>query len=47
MSARQKFTNKIWNAYRLVQGWEVNENQKMPAVNKAAIEWYKNLFIKP
>ena len=40
----KNFANKIWNAYRLVQGWEVNENQKMPAVNKAAIEWYKNLF---
>ena len=40
----KNFANKIWNAFRLVQGWEVNENQKMPAVNKAAIEWYKNLF---
>ena len=40
----KNFANKIWNAYRLVEGWEVNENQKMPALNKAAIQWYKNLF---
>ena len=40
----KNFTNKIWNAYRLLEGWEVNENQKMPALNKAAIQWYKNLF---
>ena len=40
----KNFTNKIWNSYRLLEGWEVNENQKMPALNKAAIQWYKNLF---
>ncbi len=40
----KNFANKIWNAFRLVEGWEVNENQRMPELNKAAIEWYKNLF---
>ena len=40
----KNFANKIWNAYRLVEGWEVNENKKMPPLNKAAIQWYKNLF---
>ena len=40
----KNFTNKIWNSYRLIEGWEVKENQKMSALNKAAIQWYKNLF---
>ena len=40
----KNFANKIWNAYRLVEGWEVNESTKMPPLNKAAIQWYKNLF---
>jgi len=33
------FCNKLWNALRLVKGWEVDENLPMPAANKLAIEW--------
>ena len=40
----KNFANKIWNAYRLVEGWEVKPSHEIPAVNKAAILWYKNLF---
>jgi len=40
----KNFANKIWNAYRLVEGWEVHEKNEMPAINKAAIQWYKNVF---
>ncbi len=40
----KNFANKIWNSYRLVEGWEVNETIETPYVNKAAIQWYKNLF---
>ena len=40
----KNFANKIWNAYRLVERWEVNETIETPYVNKAAIQWYKNLF---
>ncbi len=40
----KNFANKIWNAYRLVEGWKVESTKEMPAVNKAAIQWYKNLF---
>ena len=40
----KNFANKIWNAYRLVDGWKVESTEEMPAVNKAAIQWYKNLF---
>ncbi|MEK9604567.1 MAG: valine--tRNA ligase [Flavobacteriaceae bacterium] len=40
----KNFANKIWNAYRLVEGWEVTEAQEMPPLNKAALDWYENRF---
>jgi valyl-tRNA synthetase len=40
----KNFANKIWNAYRLLEGWEVNPTLETPAVNQEAIQWYKNLF---
>ena len=40
----KNFANKIWNAYRLVEGWEVEHTLEIPSLNKAAIEWYKNRF---
>lgn len=33
----RNFTNKIWNAYRLIDGWEINNN--LPDANNTAIEW--------
>ncbi|MEP2936946.1 MAG: valine--tRNA ligase [Gilvibacter sp.] len=38
------FVNKIWNAYRLVQGWDVNEQTPQTESEKLAIDWYKNKF---
>ncbi|MBO7227348.1 MAG: valine--tRNA ligase, partial [Bacteroidales bacterium] len=38
----RNFSNKIWNALRLVKGWEVNESLVQPEVNKIAIEWFEN-----
>lgn len=32
------FCNKIWNAFRLVQGWQV-EDMEQPASNKKTIAW--------
>ena len=40
----KNFANKIWNAYRLVEGWEVTEVQEIPSLNKAAFDWYENRF---
>ncbi len=40
------FGNKIWNAYRLVDGWQVNENLEQPNANKIAIAWYESKFQK-
>src|SRR5574343_115242 len=34
------FANKIWNAFRLIKGWEVAEIAQ-PESSKAAIEWYE------
>ncbi len=37
------FANKIWNAFRLVTGWEVAEIEQ-PEASKTAIEWYQSKF---
>ncbi|MBB2145465.1 valine--tRNA ligase [Pedobacter sp. LMG 31464] len=38
----RNFANKIWNAFRLVKGWEVDENLENP--NQQAISWFENRF---
>ncbi|NJX16587.1 valine--tRNA ligase [Tamlana crocina] len=40
------FANKIWNAFRLIQGWEVDENIPQPATAKVGLEWYEAKFQK-
>lgn len=35
----RNFNNKIWNAFRLVQGWETTETEQ-PEANKIAVEWF-------
>ncbi|WP_372937296.1 valine--tRNA ligase [Seonamhaeicola sp.] len=40
------FGNKIWNAYRLVDGWEVSKTIEQPEASKIAIEWYESKFQK-
>lgn len=37
------FANKIWNAFRLVKGWEIAEIAQ-PEASKIAIEWYQARF---
>lgn len=37
------FANKIWNAFRLVKGWEIVEIQQ-PEASKIAVEWYQSKF---
>ncbi len=39
----RNFTNKIWNAFRLVKGWIV-EPLAQPEENKIAIEWFDAKF---
>ena len=36
----RNFNNKIWNAFRLVQGWETTDVEQ-PLANKIAVEWFE------
>ncbi|WP_295768431.1 valine--tRNA ligase [uncultured Mucilaginibacter sp.] len=38
----RNFANKIWNAFRLVKGWEVDAT--LPATNAIAINWFNSRF---
>ena len=39
----RNFANKIWNAFRLVKGWEV-EDKAAPIENKVAVAWFESRF---
>jgi valyl-tRNA synthetase len=39
----RNFSNKIWNAFRLVQGWETS-GTNTPQVNTLASEWFENRY---
>ncbi|OCK42190.1 valine--tRNA ligase [Tenacibaculum soleae] len=38
------FANKIWNAFRLVKGWEVDATIEQPEAAKIGLEWYNAKF---
>ena len=38
------FANKIWNAFRLVTGWQVDESEQQPKSSKIAVEWFEAKF---
>ena len=40
----KNFTNKLWNAHRLINGWESDDKKSQPMVNKLSINWYNNKF---
>lgn len=37
----KSFTSKVWNAFRLIKGWEVSETIAQPESAKIAVEWYE------
>ena len=40
------FSNKIFNAYKLLNGWEVSASIVQPEASKVALEWYNSKFQK-
>ena len=42
----RNFNNKIWNAFRLIKGWEVDVNMSQPKVSKVASTFFENALSK-
>ena len=42
MSQGRNFATKIWNAFRLMQGFEQDENIKISEADQQAITWFEN-----
>lgn len=42
----RNFANKIWNAFRLVKSWSIDETIEQPASSKAAVRWMEEAMNK-
>jgi valyl-tRNA synthetase len=42
----RNFANKIWNAFRLVKSWQVDDNIPQPVYSKSAVEWMGEVLKK-
>ncbi len=40
----RNFSNKIWNAFRLIKGWDIDQNRQQPQHSKEALLWFKNML---
>ena len=40
----RNFSNKIWNTFRLIKGWEVADNLSQPESAKQAVAWFDAKF---
>ncbi|CCY37993.1 valine--tRNA ligase [Tannerella sp. CAG:118] len=40
----RNFNNKIWNAFRLVKGWDVDDNLLQPESAAIAVRWFDSLL---
>ena len=36
----RNFCNKVWNAFRLVKGWEVSDDARQGVESRAAVKWF-------
>ena len=42
----RNFGNKIWNAYRLISMWQVDDNMEQSENNRLAVEWFSHTLSK-
>ena len=42
----RNFCGKIWNSYRLVSGWSVDEKAEQKESSRIAVKWFDNLLSK-
>ncbi len=42
----RNFCNKIWNAFRLTQGWEIDDKAQQPQSSKVAMQWFEANYNK-
>ena len=42
----KQFANKIWNAFRLIKGWEIDKSIPQPATAVIGLTWYEAKFQK-
>ena len=40
----RNFNNKIWNAFRLVKGWQVSDDAQQPSSAQIAVQWFGNVL---
>jgi valyl-tRNA synthetase len=40
----RNFTNKVWNSFRLIRGWEVDATIAQPESSRLAVEWFRSTF---
>ena len=40
----RNFGNKIWNAYRLINGWQVDDTLAQSENNRLSVEWFRHIL---
>lgn len=40
----RNFSNKIWNAFRLIKGWEISEKAEVSLAAQAGEQWFVEIF---
>ena len=40
----RNFSNKVWNAFRLIKGWEVDKSLKQPMYAALSVTWFRSRF---
>ena len=38
----RNFCNKIWNAFRLIKGWKVDDHAEIPEASHLAVHWFES-----